>query len=85
VEKLPFFAIMGASAVVTYVSQGKLHAETRTPVEALFIFCHNVVFYPYKMLWPAGLTSHYPIPAPLAIGNRRSSPASWERRCSRRS
>jgi tetratricopeptide (TPR) repeat protein len=66
-EKVPFFLIMGVSAVVTYISQGKLYAETRTPLQALFIFCHNIVFYPFKMLWPANLTSHYH-PPPLLIG-----------------
>ena len=66
-EKIPFFAIAVASAVVTYISQSKLSAEGRSPLDALYIFCHNVVFYPYKMLWPASLSSHYPYPAPLTI------------------
>jgi len=71
IEKLPFLAIAGASALITFYSQ-KLTAHVRMPSQAgpmriPLIICHNIVFYPFKMLWPANLSSHYPIPEPLDL------------------
>ena len=71
IEKIPFFAIAGVSSIVTIISQGRTatlsmptdYAPTRTP----YILCHNIIFYLYKIVWPANLSSHYPFPEPLAL------------------
>lgn len=72
-EKLPFFVIGGASAVITYISQsrtaGVIMPRTYGPSRILFIICHDVVFYLYKMIWPINLTSHYPFPKPLGFAS----------------
>jgi len=70
-EKLPFFALGGTFAVITYVSQTGA-ADTMLPTGAgarriLLILCHNIIFYLQKMVWPVNLSSHYPFPEPLAL------------------
>ena len=66
VEKLPFFAIAGVSAVVTYLSQSAtagvdLPGETG-PWRVPLILCHNIVFYLRNLAWPANLSPHYAFP-----------------------
>jgi tetratricopeptide (TPR) repeat protein len=34
-----------------------------------FVTCHNIVFYLYKILWPAHLSPHYPYPKPLGFAS----------------
>ena len=73
-EKIPLFAIAGVAAFITFYSQ-KLTAHVRMPAETSparipLILCHNIMFYPLKMLWPANLSSHYPIPDPLDLSNQ---------------
>ena len=70
-EKTPLLAIAGASAIITYVSQAQTSAAV-LPTESswtrvLLILAHNIVFYIGKILWPANLTSHYPVPEPLTL------------------
>jgi tetratricopeptide (TPR) repeat protein len=72
-EKLPFFAVGIASAVVTYISQSQT-ATAALPSEygmerIPLILCHNIIFYPYKMIWPVNLSSHYGYPKPLGLSN----------------
>jgi len=72
-EKLPLFILAGISALITFYSQ-KLTAHVRMPTETSplripLLLCHNIVFYPYKMLWPGYLSSHYPIPDPLSLAH----------------
>jgi len=74
-EKLPLFVLLGVFAVITFVSQmsaagGWLpgqegHGLQNPPL----IICHNIIFYPFKMLWPANLSSHYTYPQPFVISN----------------
>jgi hypothetical protein len=33
------------------------------------IFCHNIIFYLYKIVWPANLSSHYAFPRPFDISS----------------
>jgi len=70
-EKLPFFVLAGISAVVTYISQGPAGGakspEEFSPQRILFIICHDIVFYLYKIIWPVNLSSHYPYPQPLNL------------------
>jgi tetratricopeptide (TPR) repeat protein len=70
-EKIPFFALGGVSAVVTYISQSRT-AVAVLPSQFGFmriplVICHNVIFYLYKIVWPVNLSSHYPFPSPLNL------------------
>jgi len=72
-EKIPFFVIAGLSAVITYYSQ-KLTFGVQAPTDYSLwriplILCHNIVFYPYKILLPVNLCPHYPIPDPLSLSH----------------
>jgi len=73
IEKVPFLLMAGGSAVITYVSQsrtaGVFAAEAYPLYGRLLVFCHNVVFYPVKVLLPIGLSAHYPFPEPVALSN----------------
>jgi tetratricopeptide (TPR) repeat protein len=72
-EKLPFLALAGLFAVITVVSQARtagIVAPQEYPATALpLLLCHNIVFYPLKLLWPAGLTAYYPFPRPLGLSH----------------
>lgn len=70
-EKLPFLVLAGTSAVITFISQ-KTTAGVFNPAESSLLripltLCHNIVFYPWKMLWPVNLSSHYPVPKPMVL------------------
>jgi Flp pilus assembly protein TadD len=70
-EKVPFFVLAGISAIITYISQSRT-ALTVSPAafgakRILLVLCHNIIFYPSKMIWPANLSSHYAFPEPLAL------------------
>jgi tetratricopeptide (TPR) repeat protein len=75
IEKLPLLAITLLFAFITIISQmrsavGLLPGQAQHGLlDPLLIFCHNVVFYPLKILWPVNLTSYYPHPNPLQISN----------------
>lgn len=65
-EKLPLFIVGGVSAVITYISQRNT-CFTVVPGEydiryLPLMLCHNIVFYPYKMIWPVNLSSFYTFP-----------------------
>lgn len=74
-EKLPFLVLFVVFSVITFVSQvsaaggwlpgQEQHGWLNPPL----IICHNIIFYPLKMLWPAGLSSHYAYPHPFVISN----------------
>ena len=71
VEKAPFLALSLAFALITFISQSRT-APVTVPGESELariplIVCHNVIFYLYKMFWPANLTPHYGFPDPLAL------------------
>ena len=72
-EKIPFFAIGGISAAITYISQsqsaGTLERSSYGPLRIPLILCHNIVFYLYKIVWPVNLSSHYAFPKSLSISN----------------
>lgn len=72
-EKLPFFAIAGVSAVVTYQSH---EASAGLPTQADggmsavgLAIAHNLGFYLEKFLWPVRLTSVYARPEPFTLEN----------------
>jgi tetratricopeptide (TPR) repeat protein len=66
VEKLPLFAIVGASAVVTYVAQdvgGAVGASEKFPLWLRAAnACVACVAYIRKTLWPTNLAMFYPYP-----------------------
>jgi hypothetical protein len=74
-EKLPLFVPFIVFIVITFVSQlasagGWLPGhEQHTVQTTLLIICHNIIFYPLKMLWPANLSSNYIYPRPFVISN----------------
>lgn len=72
-QKLPLFAIGAVSAVITIISQGRTALltmpESRSAAESFLTVCHNIVFYPYKILCPVKLSSHYPIPEPMSLAH----------------
>jgi len=72
-EKVPFFALGGISAIITYISQSQT-ALTVSPAafgakRILLILCHNIIFYPSKIIWPVNLSSHYAFPEPMALSH----------------
>jgi Flp pilus assembly protein TadD len=72
-EKVPLFVIAGIFAVITVISQGRT-AEVAmpgeySPVRIPLILCHNIIFYLYKIVRPAGLSAYYRYPSPLSISN----------------
>ena len=72
-EKLPFFAVGGISAIITYISQNSAsplviaggYGLERIPL----VLCHNIIFYLHKIIWPANLSSHYAFPRPLGLSD----------------
>lgn len=67
-EKAPLFALAGFFAIVTVISQSTLNVKYPASLgRSVLVLCHNVVFYLYKIVWPVSLSSHYPVPNPLAI------------------
>ncbi|HEY3242247.1 MAG TPA: tetratricopeptide repeat protein, partial [Phycisphaerae bacterium] len=71
IEKIPFLVVASVSAVITVISQARTgvvsvptaHSWMRVPL----LLAHNIVFYLYKLLWPAKLSSHYPFPEPVSL------------------
>jgi protein O-mannosyl-transferase len=74
-EKYPFYLLLVVFVLITFVSQsatigGKLPGqEEHGLLNPPLIILHNIIFYPYKMLWPVNLTSHYIYPQPFTIFN----------------
>jgi len=72
-EKVSFFVVGGISAIITYVSQSSTYG-VKLPSEYGFwriplTICHNIIFYLYKIIWPANLSSHYAFPMPMGLSN----------------
>ena len=72
-EKLPLFVVAAVFAVITYVSQSRAGTTVSPtqygPQRIPLIICHNIIFYLYKIIWPANLSSHYAFPEPFALSN----------------
>jgi len=72
-EKVPFFVLGGIFAIITYISQSRT-AGSLSPGEIgaehiLFILCHNIIFYLYKIVWPVNLSGFYVFPKPLDLSH----------------
>jgi tetratricopeptide (TPR) repeat protein len=70
-EKLPLLAIAGVAAGLAFLSQART-AEVGLPWHqeagrAIFVVCHNIVFYIEKVLWPARLFPLYLAPEPFNL------------------
>jgi tetratricopeptide (TPR) repeat protein len=73
-EKVPFFVVAAASALITVESQRRT-AVAVMPGESggffvPYIICHDIVFYLRKMVWPAHMSSHYSFPVPFSMANK---------------
>lgn len=72
-EKLPLLALGAVSALITFTSQQRTSGVELPgqydPVIIPLILCHNIMFYPFKMLWPANLSSHYALPSPVRLSD----------------
>jgi len=68
-EKVPFFVLAIASAIVTFISQSRAAVAVLPTAQSwlrpLWIVCYDMVFYPFKLVWPARLSIFYPLPEPL--------------------
>jgi hypothetical protein len=73
IEKLPFLAIGAVFSAITVISQSRTGGirtpDEYTPGRIPLILCHNIVFYLYKMAWPARMSSYYPFPQPFNLSN----------------
>lgn len=72
-EKIPFFAIAIISAFVTLISQTTASPSNIAGGYGIqniwLVLCHNIVFYPAKILWPVNLSSFYHFPEPFNLSN----------------
>jgi Tfp pilus assembly protein PilF len=66
IEKLPYFALAAADLAVAWMA---VQRETRVSdlgehgvVGRLTLVLHSVFFYPWKWVWPAGLSPMYEVP-----------------------
>lgn len=62
-EKIPLFMLSAASSAVTYIAQQRSHALAPYPLDlrienALLSYLRHIG----KMVWPGGLSVHYPFP-----------------------
>ena len=72
-EKLPFFALMLASAVITLISHGNTASVESSGSRTVLLLFYNLSFYVAKLLLPVDLSSCYPPPLPFTIAN----PSLW--------
>ena len=73
IEKVPFFVVGGAMAVITVISQSRtadlVPSAGYGPESIPLVLCHNIIFYLYKIVWPINLSSHYAFPEPLSAAH----------------
>jgi hypothetical protein len=72
-EKVPLVLLGAAAASVTYLSQrntaGVLTPGEYPPEWFPLALAHNLVFYWSQLAWPARLSAHYPVPAPMSLAH----------------
>jgi Tfp pilus assembly protein PilF len=70
-EKVPFFGLSLASSVITIIAQQKGRALTSLEVipfsDRILMAIRALVFYLYKIFWPAKLAPLYPYPAKISF------------------
>ncbi|MBI4579139.1 MAG: tetratricopeptide repeat protein [Planctomycetes bacterium] len=71
-EKLPFLALAGCSALVTVISQRHVQLVAHSAIglwPSVLLMSHNVGFYVRHMIWPVALSPYYPFPEPVSLAN----------------
>ncbi|MHC4462793.1 MAG: tetratricopeptide repeat protein [Planctomycetota bacterium] len=72
-EKLPLFLVGGIFAIVIYVSQSRTFGVTLPaqygPRYIPLVFCHNIVFYLCKIIWPVNLSPYYAYTRPMGLSD----------------
>ncbi len=72
-EKVPFLILAAISSYITVISQrNTLGAALPTefnPLRIPLLLGYDAVFYLRNIVWPLRLSSHYPVPQPLALSN----------------
>lgn len=74
IEKAPFLIVAAVSAFITYESQKRTAiavapGDWGDPWRVPLTVCHNSIFYLRHFVWPAHLSSHYPLPWPIRLTN----------------
>ena len=72
-RKWPYFALAAVFAVITIISHARTAGIAHSPsagwLEQPLRVCHLVAFYVGKVFWPTHLSSVYPAPLPMTLGN----------------
>ena len=68
-EKVPFLLLTVMGALVTVLSQSQAAGVTPVLVQTPLIVSYGNLFYLSHAIWPAGLSSFYPVPDPLSWSN----------------
>ncbi len=73
IEKVPFFVLSGASAIITLWAQktgGAVTLMRSYPLATrLVVAIRGYVFYMYKLIFPATLAPYYPLPLNPGVGD----------------
>lgn len=73
IEKIPFFALAGISAIITFLSQHKTYGTGSLYQESAWgvpmVMSHNIVFYLLKFIWPGELSWYYEYPQPFSFSH----------------
>lgn len=74
VEKIPFLAVAALFAAITLISHERTSnvsdVAAASPIRAIFILCHNIIYYLHEIVWPRRLQPLYLLPNPLDLSNR---------------
>ena len=72
-EKVPFLFVAVLFGAVTCISQSRTSSMTLChgsgPLHVLWLVCYEVVFYLYKIIWPANLSPYYGHPPPFTLSD----------------
>ncbi len=71
-EKVPFLIVAAVSAIVVVISQRHQELAALSSLstgQTLLLICHNLMFYPWHMIWPVQLSSFYAFPEDISLSN----------------
>ena len=75
VEKVPYLVLAGAAAVLAVIAQQSARAVTGYAQYGfgarVGMTAYSIVFYPWKLLWPADLSPLYELPQRVDLGSWR--------------
>ncbi len=73
-EKIPFLVVAAIFALITLISHERTSdvsdVASASPMRAILILCHNIVYYLYEIVWPRHLKPLYLLPNPLNLSHR---------------